>query len=100
MAITDFQRNLCRLIAGHRIKSRESYVANDVTLGAILGTSRLSRGVGLFHDTQEALAFTWDSDRRLLEAHGYEIGIVRERPAFVEALITKDRDRDGANCFV
>jgi hypothetical protein len=29
----------------------------------------------------------------LLEAHGYEIGIVRERPAFVEALITKDRDQ-------
>ena len=93
MAITDFQWNLCRLIAGHRVKAGESYVARGVTLGAILGTSRLSRDADLFHDTQGALAFTWDSDRHLLEAHGYEIGIVRERPAFVEALITKDRDQ-------
>jgi hypothetical protein len=58
MAITDFQRNLCRLIAGHCVKSGESYVAGGVALGVILGTSRLSRDVDLFHDTQEALAFT------------------------------------------
>jgi hypothetical protein len=29
----------------------------------------------------------------LATAYGYEIDIVRERPAFVEALISKDRDQ-------
>jgi hypothetical protein len=46
--------------------------------------------VDLFHDTQEALAFTWEADRRLLETHGFKIRIVRERPAFAEAIIARD----------
>jgi len=90
MAITEFQRGICRLIAGHRVASGESYVAGGVALGVVVGASRLSQDVDLFHDTQEALAFTWEADRRLLETHGFKIRIVRERPAFVEAIIARD----------
>ena len=41
MALTDFQRTVCRLLADHRISSGESYVAGDV---ALTSTGDLFRG--------------------------------------------------------
>jgi hypothetical protein len=49
MALTDFQRAVCRLLADHRISSGESYVAGCVALNEIMATSRISRGSDLFH---------------------------------------------------
>jgi hypothetical protein len=54
-----------------------------------MATSRLSRDIDLFHDTDEALAASWDADRRLLEASGFQVQVVRERPAFVEAAVSR-----------
>jgi hypothetical protein len=87
MALTDFQRTICRLLASHRIESGESYVAGGVALNEILQTSRLSRDIDLFHDTTEALEATWAADRRLLEAQGFGVRVLRERPSYVEAEI-------------
>jgi hypothetical protein len=89
MALTEFQREICQLIARHRIAQGESYVAGGAALGEALGTQRISRDVDLFHDTETALAWTWEQDRRLLEAEGYGIAAVRERPAFVEAVVSR-----------
>jgi hypothetical protein len=75
MALTDFQRTVCRLLADHRISSGESYVAGGVALNEIMATSR------------EALEASWAADRRLLEAHGFEVRVLRERPSYVEAEI-------------
>lgn len=87
MALTDFQRTVCRLLANHRILSGESYVAGGVALNEIMATSRISRDIDLFHDTVEALEASWAADRRLLEAHGFEVRVLRERPSYVEAEI-------------
>jgi len=89
VALTEFQRNVCRLVAEHRVASGESYVAGGVALGELLGTSRVSRDIDLFHDTDEALEASWAADRRLLQEHGFDVRVVRERPAFVEAEIGK-----------
>jgi hypothetical protein len=83
MALTTFQRGVCRLLADHRIASGESYVAD---------ASRVSMDIDLFHDTEEALEASWDADRHLLEAHGFEVRVIRERCAFVEAEVAKDRE--------
>jgi hypothetical protein len=56
MALTPFQRDICRLLAGNRLRSGESYVAKGATLNTLLAASRLSRDIDLFHDTEEALA--------------------------------------------
>jgi len=72
MALTDLQRDLCRLIAHNRIASGE----------------RLSRDVDLFHDTDEALEATWHADRRLLERSGYGVRVLRDRTTFVEAEVS------------
>lgn len=85
MALTDLQRRICLLLADHRKRSGESYVAGDVALNQMLGSHRLSHDVDLFHDTEAALAATWASDRATLTAAGLRVSLVREAPSFVQA---------------
>ena len=85
MALTEFQRSVCRLIARSRIASGESYVAGGAALNELLASARVSRDVDLFHDTDTALEASWTGDRRLLVENGFTVRPVRERPAFVEA---------------
>lgn len=68
MALTAFQRHVCRVLAANRIRSGENH---------------------LFHDTEEALAVSWRTDRSSLEADGCRVEVVRERPTFVEAQVRK-----------
>lgn len=89
MAITDAQRELCRLIARRRAESGESYVAGGVALNTLIAAPRVSRDIDLFHDTREALAASFDADRALLLANGYSLEVRRERPTFVEAVARK-----------
>ncbi len=88
MALTDLQRAVCRLLAERRVRSGESYVAGGVALNELLDGARVSRDIDLFHDTEEAVAASWDTDRRQLEAAGYDVRALRERPGFVEAEVT------------
>jgi hypothetical protein len=89
MAITDFQRGVCRLIAKRRVELGESYVAGGVALNTLLARPRVSADRDLFHDTEAALAATWESDRQLLAGAGYALEVVRERPTFVEAVVRR-----------
>jgi hypothetical protein len=91
MALSPFQRDVCRLLAQTReTGNAQSYVAGGAALNETLDAPRLSRDVDLFHDTLEALDFTWQADRGVLREAGYEITIVRERTGFVEAEIARD----------
>ena len=69
MALTAFQRGVCRLLAENRLRN----------------TPRRSRDLDLFHDTEEALAVSWAADRDSLDRQGYTLRVIRERPTFVEA---------------
>jgi hypothetical protein len=89
MALTESQRAICRLIARQRLASGESYVAGGVALNTLTGAMRISRDLDLFHDTAEAVAASWQADRKLLESHGYQVRAQRERDAFVEATVSK-----------
>jgi hypothetical protein len=93
LALTGLQRAVCRLLAETRIASGESYVAGGVALNELIAASRISRDVDLFHDTDEALAASWGADRRLLEANGFDVLVVRERATFVEAEVSAAGDR-------
>src|SRR5262249_43596149 len=92
MALTTFQRSVCQLIARTRIASGESYVAGGAALNELLGGLRVSRDIDLFHDSEAALDASWHQDRRLLEDSGLEVQVVRERPAFVEAEVSRAGD--------
>ena len=92
MALTQFQRDVCRLLAQRRRGERDSYVAGGVALTDALGASRLSRDVDVFHDTTDAVARSWDADRAVLTAEGYGVEPTRERPGFVSASVRRGTD--------
>lgn len=92
MALTDLQRSVCRLLARNRIESGESYVAGGAALNEWISAARVSRDIDVFHDTDEALQSTWDADRRLLEAEGLVVRVLRERRAFIEAEVRAGAD--------
>ncbi len=92
MALTEFQRRVCRVIAAHRRAAGESYVAGGTALNASIGALRVSRDVDLFHDREEALRAAWDADRAALGQGGFGIEVVRERPTFVEAVVRAGDD--------
>lgn len=89
MALTEFQRTLCRLIAQQHLASGESYVAGGVALNTLTEAARVSRDIDLFHDSTDAVITSWQADRKLLESHEYRIQTLRERDGFVEAEISK-----------
>ena len=87
MALTNIQREVCRVLAKQRIASGESYVAGGVALNTLLDAPRISQDLDLFHDTAAALAATWNADRAALLDARYELEVIRERPTFVEAIV-------------
>ena len=89
MALTEFQRTICRLIARQRLESGESYVAGAAALNVLTGAERISRDIDLFHDTSEAVVVSCKADCDLLRSHGYQIQTLKERYGFVEAEISK-----------
>jgi hypothetical protein len=93
MALTDFQRRVCRLIAANRLSSGESYVAGGGALNELLGTARISRDVDLFHDTDEALQASWSADWAVLQANGLRVRVIRERAGLVEAVVDDGHER-------
>lgn len=93
MALTPFQRAVCRVVAENRVANGESYVAGGVALNAAIGAARISRDIDVFHDTDHAVTAAWEADRTLLEGRGFRVHPLREGPSFVEAEILRD---DGA----
>ena len=93
MALTDLQRSVCRLLAERRVASGDSYVAGGAALGEATGSERVSQDIDLFHDTAAAVAEGWEGDCGLLERAGYHVTPVRERPSFVEAVVTLEGQR-------
>lgn len=87
MPLTDLQRRVCRLLADLRVASGEQYVAGGLALNHVLGGARLSRDIDLFHDTDEALASSSESDQRALLAAGLSVEPGRRSIGFVEVLV-------------
>lgn len=93
MSLTNFQRNICQLIAANRIASGESYVAGGVALNQMIGASRFSTDIDLFHDTQEALNASWLADTALLQEKGFELRVRVQYPSFIETIVKLDEEK-------
>lgn len=93
MALTEYQCSILRLLAAERKHRGERYVAGGAALNALLSAPRLSRDLDLFHDTDEAIAASWEADRRALVADGHTLTVIREVPSFVEAVVARGSER-------
>ena len=93
MALTSFQRTVCRVLAEQRIASGESYVAGGAALGEATLSTRVSRDIDLFHDSGEALRLCWEADRDLLLEAGFDLDVLRDRPSFLEAAVERGGER-------
>jgi hypothetical protein len=89
MALKEFQRTVCRLIAQQRIDSGESYVAGSSALNLATGLGRISRDIDLFHDSVDAVTSSWQADRKCLVESGCDIEVLHERNGFVEAVVSR-----------
>ncbi|MBK7975675.1 MAG: hypothetical protein IPK07_21140 [Deltaproteobacteria bacterium] len=93
MAVTPFQSGILRSLADQRRRRGESYVAGGVALNELLAAPRRSRDIDLFHDSETALAATWEADGEALRGLGYTLEVIRLAPSFVEALVARGTDR-------
>jgi len=90
LALTEFQREVARLIAGNRIASGESYMAGGATLNALIDAPRVSQDIDLFHDSHSAVHTCWHRDRKTLENAGLKVALELEGESFVEASVVHD----------
>ena len=93
MAVTPFQSGILRSLADQRRRRGESYVAGGVALNELLAAPRRSRDIDLFHDSETALAATWEADGEALRGLGYTLEVIRLAPSFAEALVARGTDR-------
>lgn len=92
MALSEYQVRVLQNLAARRKAGGDSYVAGGVALNQALGAARVSRDIDLFHDTDEALAVSWEEDRNQLQANGFSVEPIRESVAFVEALVKQKEE--------
>ena len=55
------------------------YVAGGAALNELLRAPLISRDIDMFHDTEEALAASWEADRASLARDGCTVSVIRER---------------------
>jgi len=85
--LTDYQARLARLLSENR--TFDSYLAGGAAILIEPNTTRFSRDLDYFHDSEARVADAFAADRRLLEAGGYSIDVDLNQPGFVRAIVRK-----------
>jgi hypothetical protein len=85
--LTDYQASLARLLSKNR--TFDSYLAGEAAILIEPNTTRFSRDLDYFHDSEARVAEAFAADRRLLEREGYSIGVDLNQPGFVRAIVRR-----------
>ena len=88
--LTDYQANLARLVSANR--TFDSYLAGGAAILIDPNTSRFSRDLDYFHDSEARVAEAFEADRLLLESNGFSIDVDLNLPGFVRAVVRKGND--------
>ncbi len=90
MPLTPFQEAVARLLSSHR--DNESYLAGGAAMHIAPNSLRYSNDLDYFQDSEQRVASAFHEDSELLLREGYSIDVALDRPGFVRAIITKDKD--------
>jgi len=85
--LTDYQANLARLLSGNR--TFDSYLAGGAAILIEPNTTRFSRDLDYFHDSEPRVAEAFAADRRLIETNGYSMVIDLNQPGYIRAIVRK-----------
>ena len=80
MPLTRMHAELLALIAANR--NPESYVAGATVLHIAEDTPRFSDDLDLFHDLEDSVARSAETDAATLRAAGYEVSWLLQTPSF------------------
>jgi hypothetical protein len=85
MPLTEYQAKLARLLSGNR--SFDSYLAGGAAILIEPNSTRFSRDLDYFHDSEARVAEAFEADRALLESRGYLLDIDLQQAGFVRAIV-------------
>lgn len=88
MPLTEYQSRLALLLADNR--TFDSYLAGGAAILIEPNTSRFSRDLDYFHDSEARVAEAFIADRELLETSGYAVDVDLNQPGYVRAVVQKD----------
>jgi hypothetical protein len=88
--LTDFQARLARLLSQNR--TFDSYLAGGAAILIEPNTTRFSRDLDYFHDSEARVAEAFAADGRLLETSGYSLDVELNQPGYIRAIVRKDGD--------
>ncbi len=90
MPLTDYQADLARLLSGNR--TFDSYLAGGAAILIEPNTTRFSRDLDYFHDSEKRVAEAFAADRRLLETKEYSIVVELNQPGYIRAIVRRGGD--------
>jgi hypothetical protein len=90
MPLTEHQARLVRLLSVNR--SFDSYLAGGAAILIEPQTTRFSRDLDYFHDSDARVARAFADDQQLLASHGYEVEVQLNQPGYVRAVVRDDED--------
>jgi len=86
--LTEYQARLARLLSENR--TFDSYLAGGAAILIEPNTTRFSRDLDYFHDSEARVAEAFAADRKLLESVGYAIDVDLNQPGYVRAIVRRD----------
>jgi hypothetical protein len=89
--LTDHQARLAQLLSENR--TLDSYLAGGAAILIEPNTTRFSRDLDYFHDSEMRVAEAFAADRTVLEASGYSLDIDLNQPGYIRAVVRKGANR-------
>lgn len=90
MPLTEFQASLARLLSANR--TFDSYLAGGAAILIEPNSTRFSRDLDYFHDSEARVAEAFAADRALLDANGYSLAVDLNQPGYIRAIVRKGAD--------